>query len=92
MAKTPPEDVQSKSFMVVFTFRTYCTAGIVVEDCIPRTVLVAFYTWGFFELFMYLHLPSISTVSVDSGIERRTVATLVLAIRRSNHSARFHPR
>ncbi len=25
------------------------------------------------------------------GIEPRTVATLALAIRRSNHSARFHP-
>ncbi len=31
-----------------------------------------------------------STVSEDAGIEPRTVATLALAIRRSNHSARSH--
>jgi hypothetical protein len=27
----------------------------------------------------------------DTGIEPRTVATTALAVRRSNHSARFHP-
>ncbi len=35
--------------------------------------------------------PSDSTVSEDGGIEPRIVATK-LAIRRSNHSARSHPR
>jgi hypothetical protein len=35
--------------------------------------------------------PSDSTVSEDVGIEPRTVATLVLTARRSNHSARSHP-
>jgi hypothetical protein len=36
--------------------------------------------------------PEDSTVSGDAVIEpRRTVATLALASRRSNHSARFHP-
>jgi hypothetical protein len=35
--------------------------------------------------------PSNSTVSEDSGIVPRTVATTALAVRRSNHSARSHP-
>jgi hypothetical protein len=35
--------------------------------------------------------PSYSTVSEDAGIEPRTVATTVLAVRHSNHSARSHP-
>ncbi len=37
--------------------------------------------------------PSDSTVSEDAGIELRTVATLILAVRRfdSDHSARSHP-
>ncbi len=34
---------------------------------------------------------SFSTVSEDAGIETRTVATLTLTARRSNHSARSHP-
>ncbi len=32
-----------------------------------------------------------SPVSEDAGIESRTVATLALTARRSNHSARSHP-
>ncbi len=36
--------------------------------------------------------PSDYTVSEDAGIEPRTVATSTLAVRRSNHSARSHPR
>jgi hypothetical protein len=35
--------------------------------------------------------PSDSTVSEDVGIEPRTVTTLALTARRSNHSARSHP-
>ncbi len=35
--------------------------------------------------------PSGSTVSEDAGIEPRTVATLALTARRSNHSVRSHP-
>ncbi len=37
-------------------------------------------------------LPSDSTVSEDAGIETRTVATLALTARRSNHLARSHLR
>jgi hypothetical protein len=36
--------------------------------------------------------PSDSTVAEGAGIESRTVATSALTIRRSNHSARSHPR
>jgi hypothetical protein len=36
--------------------------------------------------------PSDSTVSEEAGIEHRTVATTALAVRRSNHSARPHPK
>ncbi len=56
---------------------------------------------GYFELFsdtllyfystLLLCRPSDSTVSEDTGIEPRTVATLVLAVRRSNHSAWYPP-
>ncbi len=35
--------------------------------------------------------PSDSTVSEDAGMEPKNVATLALAVRRSKHSARFHP-
>jgi hypothetical protein len=47
---------------------------------------------GFFFKYVIQHCficrPSDSTVSEDAGIEPRTVATLVLTARRSNHSAR----
>jgi hypothetical protein len=52
--------------------------------------------WGFF-LFMcviqhcLICRPSDSIASEDVGIESRTVATLALTARRSNHSARSHP-
>jgi hypothetical protein len=53
---------------------------------------------GFFGFFLFMcdiqHCficrLSDSTVSKDAGIEPRTVATTALAVRRSNHSARFH--
>jgi hypothetical protein len=47
--------------------------------------------FGFLFLFMYdiqhsfICRPSDSTVSEDAGIEPRTVATTVLAVRSSNH-------
>ncbi len=50
-----------------------------------------------FFFFMYdiqhcfICRPSDSSVSEDAGIESRTVATIALAVRRSNHSARSHP-
>ncbi len=39
----------------------------------------------------FIDRPTDSNVSEDAGIERRTVATLALTARRSNHSARSHP-
>jgi hypothetical protein len=53
-------------------------------------------SFGFF-IFMYdiqhcfICCPSDSTVSEDTGMEPRTVATMALAVRRSNNSARSHP-
>ncbi len=39
----------------------------------------------------FIYRPSDFTVSEDPGIEPRTVATTALAVRRSNHSAKYHP-
>ncbi len=39
----------------------------------------------------FIYRQSDSTVSVDAGIEHRTVATTALTVRRSNHSAKSHP-
>ncbi len=64
-----------------------------VRYCAPETSTREFF--GFF-LFMYyiqhcfICRPSGSTVSEDAGIEPRTVATMALAVRRSNHLARSH--
>jgi hypothetical protein len=55
-------------------------------------------TWGSFWIFYVLystllnhHRPLDFSVSEDAGIEPRIVATLALAIRHSNHSARSYP-
>ncbi len=66
-----------------------CTASMVSGKCDSKG--------GFFSFFMYViqHCficrPSDSTVSEEAGIEPRTVATLALTDRRSNHLARSHP-
>ena len=39
----------------------------------------------------FIWRPSESLVSKDAGIKPKTVATLALTARRSNHSARSHP-
>ncbi len=52
---------------------------------------------GFFQLFLFMYIiqdcvicrPSDSTVSEDAGIEPRTVATLALTARCSNHLAKY---
>ncbi len=46
---------------------------------------------AFFIPHSFICRPLDSTVSEDAGIERRTVATLALAVRLSNHSTRSHP-
>jgi hypothetical protein len=49
------------------------------------------------DFFMYfiqqrfICRPLDSTVSEDAGIKPRTIASWTLTVRRSNHSARFHP-
>jgi hypothetical protein len=50
--------------------------------------------FGFFMYFIqhcFICRPSGFAVSEDAGIESRTVATLALAVRRSNHSPRSYP-
>ncbi len=60
------------------------TVFTVVQDCGRWSFL-------YFIKHCFICRLSDSTVSEDAGIEPRTVATLVLAVRRSNHSARSHP-
>ncbi len=49
-----------------------------------------FYVGTYCTLHCFIRHPSDSTVSEDAGIEHRTVATLALAVRRSNNSARSY--
>ncbi len=57
-----------------------------------RGILLVFF---FFLIYVIQHCficrPSDSTVSEDAGIGPRTVATVALTARRSNHLARSHP-
>ncbi len=61
-----------------------------------RVEIIQYFTGGFFIFYLVLystllHWPAPdSTVSEDAEIEPRTGATLVLTVRRSNHSARYH--
>jgi hypothetical protein len=41
--------------------------------------------WGYFIQHCFICRPSDSTVPMDAGIEPRAVATVALAVRRSNH-------
>ncbi len=65
---------------------------------VPNCFFLFFIFWKDFIFFSYyiqhcfICRPSDSTVPTDAGIEPRTVATGALAIRRSNHQARSHPR
>jgi hypothetical protein len=69
------------------------------EICIVFTMLpynssINIIIWIFYVLDSTLfHLPPLRfhCVAEDVGIEIRTVATLALAVRRSNDSARSHP-
>jgi hypothetical protein len=47
--------------------------------------------YALYSILLHLGRPSDSIVSEDAGTKARTVATLALAIKRSNHSARSHP-
>jgi hypothetical protein len=53
-----------------------------------------FFLRGILKYFFqhcFICRPTDSTVSVDDGIESKAVATLALAVSRSNHSAKLHP-
>ncbi len=56
----------------------------------PHTFIFSFCSYIIQHCFICR--PSDSTVPTDAGIEPRTVATGALAVRRSNHQARSHPR
>jgi hypothetical protein len=45
----------------------------------------------FFIEHCFICRPSDSILSEDAGIEPRTVATSALAVRRTKHSATYHP-
>jgi hypothetical protein len=51
-----------------------------------------FISFVYFIPHSFICRPLDSTMWEDAGIEPRTVATLALAVRRSNHSAKSHPR
>ncbi len=99
-----PDLSHSHDTFRVFSLREKCqqpTASVVSElvNCLP------FFKWihiffmgdffGYFFLYDIQHYficrPSDSTMSEDAGIEPRIVATMALAVRRFNHSARSHP-
>jgi hypothetical protein len=64
----------------------HCTQGVVHTQS-----HTCFSKGGFLEVFKghcFICRPSDSSALEDDGIETRTVATLALAVRRSNHSAR----
>jgi hypothetical protein len=59
-----------------------------------KTLFYIHLAWIFFMHFMqhcFICRPSDSTVSEDARFAPRTVATLALSVRRSNHSDRSHP-
>jgi hypothetical protein len=70
-----------------------------VPKCLPYLFLILKGNTVFLDFFLFLYViqlcficrPSDYTVSDDAGIEPRTVATLALTARRSNHSVRSHP-
>ncbi len=76
------------SINVFFAFLKFLTNALLIMS---SHIIGVF--WIFFTIYCIQHCficrPSDSTVSEDAG--PRTVATLALADRRSNHSARSHP-
>ncbi len=86
----------SESLSCLYSF--YCMAvsrrGISLEEA--QDFFYCIFTQGDFLVIFYVlystlrHLAPL-LVSEDAGIELRTVATLALAVTRSNHSARSYP-
>ncbi len=66
-----------------------------IEEYIKQGDFFGFF-WIFFSMYCIQHClicrPSDTAVSEDAEIEPRTVTTSALAVRRSNHQARSHPR
>ncbi len=70
----------------LYRYRTYCAYS--KGGFLGFRVLLFMYAIQIQHCFIWR--PSDSIVSEDVGIEPRTVASLALAVRRSNHSARSH--
>ncbi len=75
-----------------------CAHGSVTRSMIAFRVFLSnsgnFLFFLFFMCFIqhcFICRPSDSAVSEDAGIEPRTVLTMPLAVRRSNHSTWSHP-
>jgi hypothetical protein len=78
--------------ILLFTIRSFriylfLTESLCVSQSIKGETLLFFIFSGRFSTTCLISLPSDSTVS----IEPRTVVTLALAARRSNHSTSSHP-
>jgi hypothetical protein len=83
--------------MYNITFSVFFKLNLIrIRICIVNCVYLRFcccVLWGFFMYVIqhcFICLPSDSTASEDARIEPRTVTTLALTARRSNHSARSH--
>ncbi len=64
-------------------------------SCSPGERKKDLFKGDFFQYFIqhcFICSPPDSTVSNDAGIEPRTVATTALAVRRSKHTAKSHPK
>jgi hypothetical protein len=58
---------------------------------IERGDFIGFFIFMYVIQHCFICRPSDTSVSEDAGIEPRTVPTLALTARRSNHLARSHP-
>ncbi len=83
--------------MLNIQFKMFCYCHYIIDTMNCGAGTRSFIKGGFFFFFLfsfYVHCffcrPQDSSVSEDAEIEPRTVPTLALTSRRSNHSARSH--
>ncbi len=67
-----------------------CHCSVWSATCIRKMFFFSFFLFMYVIQHCFICLPSDSTASVDAGTETRTVATLALTARRSDHSAKSH--
>ncbi len=76
--------------LIFLTSRRVMCSGIHSPKYLYLDFFIYFYV-GYIIQHCFICRPSDFTVSEDAGIEPRTVTTLALAARRSNHLAGSHP-